>query len=153
MISLSDAELAAISDAARPLPHKARSEFLQAVAAELEHQEQRGPGVVYRACRELQKKYFDPPQFHVRANTTERIRQKVPTEKNKPVKRYDVPALPLARKFSLIEPRQHCDRLRTIHTTGGAGASTPHISGCGEEAPHSMARHGRPRLSWPLRDM
>jgi len=84
MISLSDAELAAISDAARPLPRKARSEFLQAVAAELEHQEQRGPGVVYRACRELQKKYFDPPQFHVRANTTERIRQKVPTEKINP---------------------------------------------------------------------
>ena len=31
------------------------------------------------------------------------------------MKRYDDPALPLARKISLIEPRQHYDRLRTNH--------------------------------------
>ena len=62
-ISLSDAELTAISDAARPLPPKLRSEFLQAVAAEIEQRQQRGPGAIYRACRELQRKYFDPPDL------------------------------------------------------------------------------------------
>jgi hypothetical protein len=40
---------------------RARSEFLAALAAALEHQPQRGPGVIYRACRELQRQFFDPP--------------------------------------------------------------------------------------------
>jgi hypothetical protein len=70
MISLSDDELSAITDAARPLPPKLRSEFLQAVAAEIEQRHQRGPGAIYRACRELQRKFFDPP------NLTERIRER-----------------------------------------------------------------------------
>jgi hypothetical protein len=61
MISLSDTELEQVMSAAAPLPPKARGGFLQAVAAELEHQPQRGPGAVYRACRDLQKKYFDLP--------------------------------------------------------------------------------------------
>ena len=92
MISLSNDELGAITDAARPLPRKVCSEFLQAAAAE-----RRGPGVVYRALRqapndphhrrggaprrtcemtyqvckrrrglvrETQRRFFDPPQFH-----------------------------------------------------------------------------------------
>jgi len=59
MIALSDDEMSAVLDAARPLPPKLRAEFLEAVAAELEHQH--GPGAIYRACRELQKKFFDPP--------------------------------------------------------------------------------------------
>jgi hypothetical protein len=53
MIWLTDAELTAITDAARPLPPKLRGEFLQAVAAETEQHHQRGLGAVYRACREL----------------------------------------------------------------------------------------------------
>jgi hypothetical protein len=61
MISLSDDEMRAVTDAARPLPPKLRGEFLQAVAAEIEHQPQRGPGAIYRACRELQRQFFDPP--------------------------------------------------------------------------------------------
>jgi hypothetical protein len=61
MISLEDDEMSAVLDAARPLPPKLRSEFLQAVAAEIEQRQQRGPGAVYRACRELQRKFFDPP--------------------------------------------------------------------------------------------
>jgi hypothetical protein len=61
MISLNDDEMAAITDAARPLPPKLRGEFLRAVAAEIEQQHQRGPGAIYRACRELQRKFFDPP--------------------------------------------------------------------------------------------
>jgi hypothetical protein len=63
MIWLTDAELTAITDAARPLPPKLRGEFLQAVAAETEQHHQRGLGAVYRACRELQRKVFDPPDF------------------------------------------------------------------------------------------
>lgn len=63
MIALDDSELATVMDAARPLPPRARSEFLQAVAAELEQQRERGPGGIYRACRTLQKKYFDPPDL------------------------------------------------------------------------------------------
>jgi hypothetical protein len=63
MIWLTDAELTAVTDAARPLPPKLRSEFLQAVAAEIEQHQQRGPGAIYRACRDLQRKYFDPPNL------------------------------------------------------------------------------------------
>jgi gluconate kinase len=48
-------------DCAQPLAQNDRGEFLQAVAAEIEQQRQRGPGAVYRACRELQRKFFDPP--------------------------------------------------------------------------------------------
>jgi hypothetical protein len=40
-----------------------RSEFLRAVAAEIEQHLQRGPGTVFRACRELQRRFFDPPDF------------------------------------------------------------------------------------------
>jgi hypothetical protein len=71
MIWLTDAELTAITDGARPLPPKISGEFLQAVAAEIEHQQQRGPGAIYRACPKLQRKYFDPPDFTGPASTTE----------------------------------------------------------------------------------
>jgi len=61
MIALDDTELEQVMTAARPLPPKMRGEFLQAVAAELEHQ--RGPGAICRACRELQRRFFDPPDL------------------------------------------------------------------------------------------
>jgi len=64
MIWLTDDELTAITDAARPLPPKLRSEFLQAVAAEIDQQHHRGPGAIYRACRELQRRFFDPPDLN-----------------------------------------------------------------------------------------
>jgi hypothetical protein len=63
------------------LQPRARAEFLQAVAAEIENQPHRRAGAVYRARRELQRKFSARRSFMVRANTTERIRQKVPTEK------------------------------------------------------------------------
>ena len=63
MISLDDDELDQVMRAAAPLPPKARGEFLQAVAAELEAQPQRGPGVVYRACRDLQRQVFRSVEF------------------------------------------------------------------------------------------
>jgi hypothetical protein len=58
--------MAAITDAARPLPPKIRGEFLRAVAVEIEQQPQRGPGAIYNACRDLQRKYFDPPNLSAR---------------------------------------------------------------------------------------
>ena len=30
---------------------------------EIEQHLQRGPGTVFRACRELQRRFFDPPDF------------------------------------------------------------------------------------------
>ena len=63
MITLDNDELKQINLAARPLREKVRGEFLAAVAAELQHQPQCGPGVVYRACRELQRRFFDPPNL------------------------------------------------------------------------------------------
>jgi len=63
MITLDNDEMSAVLSAAAPLPPKVRGEFLQAVAAEIEQQQQRGPGAVYRACRDLQRKYFDPPDL------------------------------------------------------------------------------------------
>jgi hypothetical protein len=63
MIALDDDELDAVMAATRPLPPRARGEFLRAVAAEIEQHHQRGPGAVYRACRELQRKFFDPPDL------------------------------------------------------------------------------------------
>jgi hypothetical protein len=56
-------EMNVIMDAARPLPGKARAEFLAALAAELEGQRQLGPGIVHRICRDVQKRYFDPPDL------------------------------------------------------------------------------------------
>lgn len=62
MISLSDAELDAVMNAARPLQPQARSEFLRALAA-VENQRQFGPGLVHRVARDLQRRYFDPPDL------------------------------------------------------------------------------------------
>jgi len=61
MIALDNDEMNAVMTAAGALEPRARSEFLQAVAAELEKHQQRGPGAIYRACRELQRRFFDPP--------------------------------------------------------------------------------------------
>ena len=63
MIALSDTELEQVMSAARPLPPKLRGEFLQAVAAEIEQQHQRGPGAVYRACRELQRQFSTASEY------------------------------------------------------------------------------------------
>ena len=60
VLALDDAEPEHIMTAARPLPPKLRGKFLRAVATELEQRHQRGPGVIYRAYRGLQRKYFDP---------------------------------------------------------------------------------------------
>jgi hypothetical protein len=63
-LSLSDAELTAVMDAAAPIPRRDRDQFLRDVAAELARYPELGPGIVGRVVREVQRRYFDPPQFH-----------------------------------------------------------------------------------------
>ena len=48
MISLSDPELAAIMDAAKPIPARDRDAFLQAVTAELQRYPEVGIGIIHR---------------------------------------------------------------------------------------------------------
>jgi hypothetical protein len=60
MISLSDSELAAVMEAARPLPPRDRDEFLKAVAAELSQYPEIGPGVIGRVVAKLQRQHLAP---------------------------------------------------------------------------------------------
>jgi hypothetical protein len=62
-IKLTDGELAAVFDAARPLPVDLRDPFLQAVAHALAGRKDIGPGVVFQTCRELQRQFFAPPDL------------------------------------------------------------------------------------------
>ena len=62
-IRLSDDELTAVLSAARPLAVQMRDPFLRAVATALQGSEVIGPGVVARTCAELQRQFFDPPEF------------------------------------------------------------------------------------------
>jgi hypothetical protein len=61
LLHLSDDELTAVMAAARPLARHQRDPFLQAVAAELSRLHDVGPGAVHRVCREVLKRFFDPP--------------------------------------------------------------------------------------------
>jgi hypothetical protein len=63
LLSLSDSELNAVMDAARPLAVECRSAFLRRVAEELGRCEVIGPGTVHRVCVEAQRAFFDPPSF------------------------------------------------------------------------------------------
>jgi hypothetical protein len=62
-LKLSDAELDAVLQAARPLPIGMRDPFLQAVAHALAGRDVIGPGVVHQVVRELQRQFFDPPDL------------------------------------------------------------------------------------------
>jgi hypothetical protein len=64
-IKLADDELSAIMAAAQPLPIEMRDAFLRAVAHALQQEcnGEIGPGLVARTCRELQRQFFDPPEF------------------------------------------------------------------------------------------
>jgi hypothetical protein len=74
-LRLSDAELDAILDAARPLPIEARDTFLRAVAHRLQQEcGELGPGSVSRACRALQQDFFDPPIISEPVGWDRRIR-------------------------------------------------------------------------------
>jgi hypothetical protein len=61
-IHLSDSQLEQILRAAAPLAPNERSAFLADVAAAL-HGQARGDGAVFRVIREIQKRYFRPPEL------------------------------------------------------------------------------------------
>jgi hypothetical protein len=60
-IRLSDSELAAVFDAAKPLAIDLRDPFLRAVAHELQGCREIGPGVVHQVCREQQRIFMNAP--------------------------------------------------------------------------------------------
>jgi hypothetical protein len=62
-IHLSDSELAAVMNAARPLPPQDRDRFLQDIANELAGLPMLGDGAVYRAITTVQRRHFDPPSL------------------------------------------------------------------------------------------
>ena len=57
----SDDLQAIIYSAAAPLRPSDVADFINAVDEELRQHAQIGPGAVYRACRKVQRQYFDPP--------------------------------------------------------------------------------------------
>ena len=59
LVKLSDAELDAVFDAARPLAVEMRDPFLRAVALELQGCREIGPGVVHQVCREQQRIFMN----------------------------------------------------------------------------------------------
>ncbi len=63
MISLSDDELGIVMEAARPLQPHQRSQFLQAVASELEKFEVVGDGVIHRVVGKLQREHLAPRRY------------------------------------------------------------------------------------------
>jgi hypothetical protein len=62
-LSLSDDELAAIMDAAAPLPPHQRAAFLRAVSTELSKYPELGPGVIARVTAKLQRQHLNPPDL------------------------------------------------------------------------------------------
>jgi len=60
ILKLDDAALDAVFRAARPIAPHRRDAFMNDVATMLAGQEL-GPGVVARACKEAQRRHFDPP--------------------------------------------------------------------------------------------
>jgi hypothetical protein len=61
-IHLSDSQLEQILRAAAPLAPPDRSAFLADVATAL-HGQALGDGTVFRVIREIQQRYFRPPEF------------------------------------------------------------------------------------------
>jgi hypothetical protein len=72
-IALSDEQLSAVFDAARPLPRASREAFLLDLATALQGQENLGDGTVFRLIREVQRWHFDPPQFDERSEPHRRM--------------------------------------------------------------------------------
>ena len=73
-IRLSDSELDAVLDAARPLDVRVRDAFLQQVASELARCDEVGPGVVHRICATAQRTFFDPPDLAHAPGATSKYR-------------------------------------------------------------------------------
>jgi hypothetical protein len=62
-LRLTDDELPAVFQAARPLPLHGRDGFLKHVANELSTCAEVGPGSVHRACAKAQRLFFSPPDL------------------------------------------------------------------------------------------
>jgi hypothetical protein len=63
-LQLNDDEMSVLLSLAGPIDQRLRTEFLTAVAAELEASGQAGgPGAVHRIGRVVQRRFFDPPQL------------------------------------------------------------------------------------------
>jgi hypothetical protein len=67
-LRLDDSQITTIMTFARPLSSADRDAFVRAVAAVLESQPEVGPGIVGRVCRELQGKFWRPPEVDVRVS-------------------------------------------------------------------------------------
>jgi hypothetical protein len=65
-IRLTDAQLNAVFDAARPLAVRDRDPFLQAVANALQGRQGIGDGDVHRAIMAVQRQFYDPPISDIR---------------------------------------------------------------------------------------
>jgi hypothetical protein len=63
MISLSDSELAAVMEAARPIPPRDRDQFLRDVAAELARYPELGPGIIGRVTAKIQRQHLNAPSI------------------------------------------------------------------------------------------
>jgi hypothetical protein len=63
MLRLTDSELDIIFAAARPLAVQDRDPFLRDVAERLAAMPERGDGLVFQICREVQHKHWDPPRI------------------------------------------------------------------------------------------
>ena len=59
VIALTDTEMAALMNAARPLVAD-RARFLKTVVKELARQPAIGEGPIFRVCRDVQRRYLDP---------------------------------------------------------------------------------------------
>jgi hypothetical protein len=64
-IALSDSELEAIMNAAKPLTPHGRDLFLRQVAAAIVALPERGDGAVARAIRSVWQRHFDPPDLRI----------------------------------------------------------------------------------------
>jgi hypothetical protein len=62
-ISLTDSELTAVMDAARPLQPADRDRFLRQIAEAIVAMPERGPGAIHRAIRSVWREYFDVPDL------------------------------------------------------------------------------------------
>jgi hypothetical protein len=62
-LALDDAQITTIMRAARILAPADRDAFLRQVAAVLELQPAIGDGIVARVCREIQQRYWVPPEL------------------------------------------------------------------------------------------
>jgi hypothetical protein len=61
MLWLTDEQLAAVTQATRPLQPHARATFLEELAAALRDHSEIGDGLLFRTLRQLQHKHFDAP--------------------------------------------------------------------------------------------